>query len=80
MAGPRKVSQEEYDEFRSRMEEMYGYDDMSEEEKETFDRKIDQVAVVDQKTHSDDETEDDEVERGERGGGSGNEAEDTGDE
>ena len=80
MAGPRKVSQEEYDEFRSRMEEMYGYDDMSEEEKATFDRKIDQVAVVDQKTHSDDETEDDEVERGERGGGSGNEAEDTGDE
>lgn len=80
MAGPRKVSQEEYDEFRSRMEEMYGYDDMSEEEKETFDRKIDQVAVVDQKTHSDDETENDEVERGERGGGSGNEAEDTGDE
>ena len=80
MAGPRIVPQEEYDEFRSRMEEMYGYDDMSEEEKETFDRKIDQVAVVDQKTHSDDETEDDEVERGERGGGSGNEAEDTGDE
>lgn len=47
MAGPRKVSQEEYDEFRSRMEEKYGYDDMSDEEKADFDAKIDQVAVVD---------------------------------
>ena len=50
MAGPQKVSQVEYDEFRSRMEDKYGYEDMSDEEKADFDSKIEQVAAVGDKT------------------------------
>ncbi len=68
MAGPKKVSQEEYDEFRSRMEDKYGYEDMSDEEKADFDSKIDQVAVVGDKTDNTDETDttdDEEIEKGE---------------
>lgn len=57
MADPKKVSQEEYDEFRTRMEEKYGYDDMSDEEKADFDQKIDQVAVVGDKTDKTDNTD-----------------------
>lgn len=57
MAGPKKVSQEEYDEFRSRMEDKYGYKDMSDEEKAAFDAKIDQVAVVGDKTDKTDTTD-----------------------
>ena len=57
MAGPKKVSQEEYDEFRSRMEDKYGYEDMSDEEKADFDAKIDQVAVVGDKTDKTDTTD-----------------------
>jgi hypothetical protein len=59
MAEPRKVSQEEYDDFRSRMEDKYGYEDMSDEEKADFDAKIDQVAVVGDKTDNTDDTDDD---------------------
>lgn len=69
MASPRKITQEEYDEFRSRMEEKYGYEDMTDEEKVEFDAKLDQVAVVGDKTDTTDETDDDVVERGERDGG-----------
>ena len=63
MPEPKKVSQEEYDEFRSRMENKYGYEDMSDEEKANFDEKIDQVAVVGDKTDNTDNTDDDERER-----------------
>ncbi len=63
MAGPKKVSQEEYDEFRSRMEDKYGYEDMSDEEKADFDAKIDQVAVVGNKTDNTDNTDGEERER-----------------
>ena len=55
MAGPQKVSQEEYDEFRSRMEDKYGYEDMSDEEKADFDSKIEQVAAVGDKTDKTDD-------------------------
>ena len=50
MAGPKKVTQEEYDELRSKMEEKYNYDEMSDEEKERFDSTMDQVAIVGDKT------------------------------
>lgn len=60
MAGPKKVSREEYDEFRSRMEDKYGYEEMSDEEKEDFDSKISQVAVVEDKTDKTDTTDDEE--------------------
>ena len=63
MAGPKKVSQEEYDEFRSRMEDKYGYEDMSDEEKADFDAKIDQVAVVGNKTDNTENTDGEERER-----------------
>lgn len=66
MAGSEKVSQEEYDEFRSRMEDKYGYEDMSDAEKADFDAKIDQVAVIDGKTDKSDAadtTDDEERER-----------------
>lgn len=63
MAEPKKVSQEEYDEFRSRMEDKYGYEDMSDEEKADFDAKIDQVAVVGDKTDNTDSTDGEERER-----------------
>ncbi|WKY49028.1 hypothetical protein Q5O24_06870 [Eubacteriaceae bacterium ES3] len=68
MAGPKKVTQEEYDELRSKMEEKYDYDEMSDEEKERFDATMDQVAVVGDKTDETDEsdaTDDEEVEKGE---------------
>lgn len=68
MAGPKKVTQEEYDELRSKMEEKYNYDEMSDEEKERFDSIMDQVAVVGDKTDETDEgdaTDDEEVEKGE---------------
>lgn len=68
MADPKKVTQEEYDELRSKMEEKYNYDDMSDEEKERFDSTMDQVAVVGDKTDETDEvdtTDDEEVEKGE---------------
>lgn len=65
MVGPKKVSQEEYDEFRSRMEDKYEYKDMSDEEKADFDSKIDQVAVVGDKNDNTDTTDDEEVEKGE---------------
>lgn len=68
MAGPKKITQEEYDEFRSKMEEKYNYDEMSDEEKERFDSTMDQVAVVGEKTDETDEgddTDDEEVEKGE---------------
>lgn len=63
MAGPKKVTQEEYDEFRSRMEDKYGYENMSDEEKADFDKKIDQVAVVGDKTDNTDSTDGEERER-----------------
>lgn len=66
MATPRKITQDEYDEFRSRMEEKYGYEDMSDEEKAEFDEKLDQVAVVEGNA---DNSDDDVIERGERDGG-----------
>ena len=68
MAGPKKVTQEEYDELRSKMEEKYNYDEMSDEEKERFDATMDQVAVVGDKTDEtdeDDTTDDEEAEKGE---------------
>ena len=68
MAGPKKVTQEEYDELRSKMEEKYNYDDMSDEEKERFDSTMDQVAVVGDKTDETDEgdaADDEELEKGE---------------
>lgn len=64
MAEPKKVTQEEYDEFRSNMEEKYGYEDMSDEEKADFDEKIDQVAVVGEKTDKMDETDGDDSDDG----------------
>lgn len=66
MAEPKKVSQEEYDEFRSRMEDKYGYEDMSDEEKADFDAKIDQVAVVGDKTDKTDNTDSTDGEERER--------------
>ena len=65
MSGPKKVTQEEYNEFRSRMEDKYGYEDMSDEEKAEFDSKIDQVAVVGDKNDKTDATDDEEAEKGE---------------
>ena len=62
MAGPRKVSQEEYDTIRSNLEKNYHYDEMSDEKKAQFDAEIDKAMVVDKKTDSDD---DDVVEKGE---------------
>ena len=47
MAEPRRIPKEEYDDFRSRIEERYGYENMSDEERAHFDSIIDQVAVVD---------------------------------
>lgn len=63
MAEPNKISQEEYNEFRSRMEDKYGYEDMSDEEKADFDTKIDQVAVVGDKTDTTDDDDEIELER-----------------
>ncbi|BCI60363.1 hypothetical protein NIF40_03060 [[Clostridium] leptum] len=80
MAGPRKVSKEQYDEFRSKMEEKYGYDEMSDEEKKDFDEKIDQVAVVDNKTDQTDADDGDEREERERGDGHPHSLEDDDDE
>lgn len=65
MAGPKKVTQEEYDKLRSNLEEKYGYDEMSDKEKAEFDKNIDQAVVVSDKTDETDETDDEEVEKGE---------------
>lgn len=68
MVGPKKVTQEVYDKFRSNMEKKYNYDEMSDEEKERFDSKIDEVAVVGDKAEESDKndgTDDEEVEKGE---------------
>lgn len=65
MAGPKKVTQEEYDGLRSKMEEKYNYDEMSDEEKERFDSEMDQIVVVGDKTDETDATDDEEVEKGE---------------
>lgn len=65
MADPKKVSQEEYDELRSKLEEKYNYDDMSDEEKERFDSTMDQVAVVDDK--NDETGDEDDIEMPEPG-------------
>ena len=67
MVGSKKVTQEEYDELRSKMQEKYCYNEMSDEEKERFDATMDQVAVVSDKTDEMDEgdtTDDEEVEKG----------------
>ena len=66
MAGPQKMTQEEYDDFRSKMEEKYGYDDMSDEEKERFDKTMDQVAVVDENEDTEDVEETEDLDRDER--------------
>ena len=66
MAGPKKVTQEESDEFRSRMEDKYDYENMSDEEKADFDKKIDQVAVVGDKTDKTDNTDSTDGEERER--------------
>lgn len=63
MAGPKKITQEEYDEFRSRMEEKHHYDEMSDEEKEHFDATLDKVAVVGDKTDETDQTDDEETDK-----------------
>ncbi len=71
MEGPKKITQEEYDQLRSKMEEKYNYKDMSDAEKERFDTAMDKVAVVDDKTDKTDEgdandaTDDDQREKGE---------------
>ena len=68
MVGPKKVTQEVYDKFRSNMEKKYNYDEMSDEEKERFDSKIDEVAVVGDRAEESDKndgTDDDEAEKGE---------------
>ena len=51
MAGTKKVTQEEYDEIRSKMEEKDNYDEMADEEEERFESTRDQVAVVGNKTN-----------------------------
>lgn len=48
MNEPKVVSQEDYDELRSRLEERYGYDAMSDEEKAAFDEKIRRIAVAEE--------------------------------
>lgn len=73
MAGPKKVSQEEYDKIRSNLEEKYGYDEMSDEKKAAFDSEIDKAMVVDNKN---DNNDDDMVEKGERDDGHPHERDD----
>lgn len=66
MAGPRKISQEEYDALRSTMEEKYNYSEMSDEKKALFDAEFDKIAVPDKKTDTTDaadDTEDVETDR-----------------
>ncbi len=62
MAGPKKVSQEEYDHLRSHMEDRYKYEELSDEDKARFDEEFDKTIVVDDNV-DDDDTE--EVEKGE---------------
>lgn len=45
MAGPRKVSQEQYDKLRSKMEEQYDYENMSDEKKAQFNAEFDKIVV-----------------------------------
>lgn len=65
MAEPKKVTQEEYDDIRSKMEEKYHYDEMSDKEKEQFDSVIDQKMIVSDKTDETDSADDEEAEKGE---------------
>lgn len=62
MAGPKKVSQEEYDRLRSTMEDKYHYDDMSDEDKEKFDAEFDKTVAVEDNV---DDNDTEEVEKGE---------------
>lgn len=66
MAEPQKMTQEQYDDFRAKMEAKYGYDDMSDEEKERFDKTMDQVAVVDDTADNEDVENPDNPNRDER--------------
>ena len=62
MAGPRKVSQEQYDKLRASMEDKYGYDKMSDADKDRFDTEFDKSVVVGDKpgsTDNDDEMDND---------------------
>jgi len=43
MVGPKKVTQEVYDKFRSNMEKKYNYDEMSDEQKQAFNEKLDEI-------------------------------------
>ncbi len=62
MAGPRKVTQEEYDKIRSSLEDRYHYDEMSDEKKAMFDSEINKTITVEDKPE---DTDDEEVEKGE---------------
>lgn len=57
MAGPKKLTQKEYDAIRSDYEKRYGYDSRSDEEKEAFDKKFDEHYQVEKKDSSGDTTE-----------------------
>lgn len=59
MAEPKKVSQEEYDDLRGKMEEKYGYDKMSEDDKAKFDKTFDESVTVDDKKDNTDQNDDD---------------------
>lgn len=59
MAGPKKVTKEEYDEIRGNMEKKFNYDKLSDEEKEKFDAMVDEAIVVG------DPNEGDQAEKGE---------------
>ena len=59
MAGPKKLSQEEYDKLRGNLEDKYDYDNMSDEEKERFNDTMDKVAVVDDKKDTTDKPDSD---------------------
>lgn len=58
-AEPQKLSQEEYDQLRGKLEDKYDYDNMSDEEKARFNDTMDKVAVVDDKKDTTDKPEDD---------------------
>ena len=62
MAGPKKVSQEEYDRLRSTMEDKYHYEELSDEDKERFDTEFDNTVTVDDNVDDDDMEE---VDKGE---------------
>lgn len=54
MAGPKKVTQEEYDKIVNPLKERHSYNEMSDEKKAQFDEEIDKALVVDKKSESDD--------------------------